>query len=410
MTAPLNIFLLMGQSNATGGADIADLTAPYTSYGSAYNMAWAYEVNAPKDFLGGAAEETSAWLSQVAPRANRIGPEMSLGRRLLERMGPNVGLIKHATDGSNLFTHWDQETDNSLWEYAVNFIDARLAEKPAGSRIGGVFWVQGNGDAGSTEDRANDYAERLGWLVTRLRNRYGERLPVVIDRLNDSSASAPYAANVRTQQGYVAQYMPYVYIAETSDLGMKSDLIHYTADSMVILGTRMADLMPVSYASHGTTWENIRAAQVAVVQALTPTSLATLGRFRPWEPMEGGDFEAWTDGAHDPFRVFEIRHGLDYQGEQEDVPGTDIMGARHSCELLVAYPNVVTTHGGKRLEHVIDEDISDLRQALGARGYENYDALGTGTHSSELTDTFVERRDACRILRIRFSLHYDRSI
>lgn len=243
--APVIVYIIAGQSNAVGGASVDDLSPGVVSSAAPYDMLFTQELNAPKNFSGGPAQMSTPWMSQVEPRGGeRFGIELSAGRRLIERYGANVALLKEATNGSNLYKNWDPGTPNSLWHYLTTYVDARLADLPPGSTIGGLLWVQGNADANSNAERAADYAENLGWLIARLRARYGP-MPVVADRL-PSFFEVPYGDAVRQGQVEVAEVIDDVSLVDTSDLGPARDSpgAHYRADAFVALGARMVDALP----------------------------------------------------------------------------------------------------------------------------------------------------------------------
>lgn len=237
------VFIIAGQSNAVGGASVTDLPPEMLAYADPFPMKYAEQLNAPKDYLGGPAELTTDWLDEVAPRDGTLfGIELSASRRLQERVGGELALVKHATNGSSLFANWDTATDNSLWEYMTAFVDARLAELPAGAQVAGMFWIQGNGDA-QLKASAEDYAENLGWLIMRVRRKYG-CVPVVIDRLHPAT-QYDFGDEVRAEQDQVAAFVGDVAVVDTSDLTLRDDPPqHYSAASFVLLGERMVDAMP----------------------------------------------------------------------------------------------------------------------------------------------------------------------
>ena len=236
------VYLIAGQSNAVGGARSATLPDEMESYADPFPMKYAEEINAPKDGTGGPPEISTGWSDDVKPREDgTFGIELSAARRLEERLGSGVAIIKHATNGSNLWGDWDSGDPNSLWQYMNEFVDARLAELAPGAVVAGLFWIQGNGDA-ELERTADDYAENLGWMIMRLRRKYG-CVPVVIDRLHPGTS---YLAgdNVRAEQDQVAMNMDNVVVVETDDLTLRDDPpVHYSAEASILLGERMADAM-----------------------------------------------------------------------------------------------------------------------------------------------------------------------
>ncbi|HEU5056512.1 MAG TPA: sialate O-acetylesterase [Kofleriaceae bacterium] len=243
---PVTVFVIAGQSNAAGGAAVDDLPPELAWYAEPVEALHAYELNAPKDYSGAPAAVSTGWLPEVAPRYGtglRMGVEVSAVRRLIELHGPDVAILKHATNGSNLFAHWDPDRRDGLYAYLVRYLDARLAELPAGSRVGGLIWIQGNGDAAAPLDRADDYGDNLAVLVTRFRERYGP-IPVAIDWF-PAFFEEVNADVVRAGQLEVAATVPDVALIDADDLGPARDSpgAHYTAAAFVELGLRMADAL-----------------------------------------------------------------------------------------------------------------------------------------------------------------------
>jgi hypothetical protein len=360
----------------------------------------------PTDFLGGVATEIQQW-SDLAPRDGGggnayLGVELSMGRRLFTRFGGDVRIIKCATSGTNLNNPWQPDFTNSLFQYMRTFITARMAELPAGSRIAGLIMVNGEGDAGNVT-LARGYLGAAGWFIERFRRLFGELIPVVISKLS-TGVTLNFDDEVRDHQDRLAANGSLISVVATNDLALR-DVQHYTADSFITLGTRIADAMPASYAGMGTTWERIRARQLEVLRELVMTELPGR-RLRLWDTNEPS-FGEWAAASGGPFRVVEIAHGLDLEGEKYLDAETDFI--EHTEEVLVSYPSV-REFEGRNLEALIDKDLTDVRKAIGKRGYAQYDALGSGLHDCRLVTTTVEERGAARILRIRFAIAYDRSM
>jgi hypothetical protein len=241
VTGGKRVFIIAGQSNAVGAARVTDLSPELSSYGTSYLLKYAQERECPTDFLGGPAAFSSGWVNRVTPYRTRfIGIEMSLGRRLIERFGTDIVLIKHATSGTNLWNEWEPDTESSLYDYFTTFVDARMAELPAGSRVAGLIWMQGNGD-GNTLQPAKSYAGNLAYFINRFRDRYGD-VPVLLESGAPLNAVA-HGAIVRDRQARVAARLENVFVVDSSDLPLR-DNAHYTADSYVVLGQRMADTFP----------------------------------------------------------------------------------------------------------------------------------------------------------------------
>ncbi len=99
---PIDVFLIGGQSNATGQGYMANL-APGVAP-DAHVMLF----HSGKPHLNSGAE-ANTWmpLRQASESPDRFGPELGFGNRLQERMpGRPIALIKHAHSGSSLVADW----------------------------------------------------------------------------------------------------------------------------------------------------------------------------------------------------------------------------------------------------------------------------------------------------------------
>ena len=244
----VDVWLLAGQSNAVGSTPGGDLSAgnqwlltPDSS------IQYSYQVECPKDYSGDPCPSTSlqqrGW-GALGPRGTNqlMGLELSAGRDLAAASSVDVAILKFATGGSNLAGHWDTGTDNSQWEYMVAWVDARMAELPSGSRVAGMLWSQGNGDA-SNSGFSGDYAENLAYLVARVRDKWSDGcLPVVIDRLSPLTSYA-YGDQIRSEETEASLHVPDLAVVETDDLALR-DTMHYNADSDATLGSRMVAARP----------------------------------------------------------------------------------------------------------------------------------------------------------------------
>lgn len=243
---PVDIYLIAGQSNAVGGAQVDELTSetdrdrfedPFDAVG------FAQELGCPTDGSGAPCEVSRSW-RHLAARGGNFGIELSAGRRLRERFGDQVVILKHATNGSSLWLEWDSSGDRyTLWNYLGDFLDERMADLPDGSRVAGLFWIQGDADA-KVAAAADDYAENLSWLIIRLREERG-CVPVVLDRLH-AATTFPYRDVVRGEQELVPLLLDDVVVVDVDDLVLRDadPPQHYDADSFIALGRRMADVMP----------------------------------------------------------------------------------------------------------------------------------------------------------------------
>jgi hypothetical protein len=155
-----------------------------------------------------------------------------------------------------------------------------------------------------------------------------------------------------------------------------------------------------------TTFATIRDAQVALIEALTPTSMAGQ-KFR--RHREAVDFMAWVEAnPKSVHRKFEIRRNWD--DDQRPTSDGSLEGVSHSMELRVAYSGDLGLYGSKNegdVDRVIDEDRRAIDEAIGINGGHNFVA---SQHDSRYVAHEVGVVGASRVLSITFSLLYDRSV
>lgn len=73
-----------------------------------------------------------------------FGPEYNATRTIQGATGGHVYLAKYAHGGTSLYYDW--VPTGNLYGSMVYWADQALAARPAGSRIAGFFWMQGEGD------------------------------------------------------------------------------------------------------------------------------------------------------------------------------------------------------------------------------------------------------------------------
>jgi len=244
LAAVASIYLFMGQSNMVGGGAIKDLSPENVWAASPVAAPYAEQLNCPKDGRVGPCALSTGWTAEVRPhgpgayRGGYMGIEMTASRVLLAR-DSSARFIKHAIDGSSLSSAWDTtDSAQTLWDYATEYIDARLAEVP-GAHVAGLLWIQGEADS-NTALAAGDYAENLELMILKLRARYGA-FPAVLSR----TRSGTYQSTLWAEQDAAAAELGDVAIVDTTDLAMRvASPQHYDVNSFVVLGARMAEALP----------------------------------------------------------------------------------------------------------------------------------------------------------------------
>lgn len=187
---PIEVYLVGGQSNATGQGYLANLPA-----GTAPDRRVLLFHSGRPHLDSGAPPLTWMPLRQASESPDRFGPELGLGNRLQElRPGAKLALIKHAHSGTNLHKDWlpgdsvHAESAGPQYKAFVETVERGLAGlRQIGyePRLTGMIWQQGESDAKGTEIAAA-YGTHLKDFIARIREQfqapelrfvYGEVLP-----------------------------------------------------------------------------------------------------------------------------------------------------------------------------------------------------------------------------------------
>lgn len=222
---PPLVFGVIGQSNAEGRANVAQVTTidglevPVPSITLSQMMGRGLAIYAD----GPLAPRTPD-----APVPNDFGVELTMGRRLAESTGRTISIVKVAVGGSSLQGDW-LGPDNYTLD-AMAFVEEKSAA--IGGEVGGLVWIQGETDASNPAYAAN-YGANLATMTGMWWARWpGVRFAVV--RLHADNVGA-YKADVRAAQ--VARQG--VVIVEADDLA--NDGLHFGADAIAELGNRSAE-------------------------------------------------------------------------------------------------------------------------------------------------------------------------
>ena len=224
---PLDLYLLMGQSNMAG-RDTRDLAA---------------QVDDPRVLALTADGRWVVARDPIHAKTGRIepgvGPGIAFAREMLGVDTTRaIGLIPTAVGGTPL-RRWVKGGD--LYEQAV----ARAREASAHGVIRGVLWHQGETDADKVANAAS-YGARLAQMFQDLRQDLSQPdLPIVVGEMGQfvSPARLPEAATVRDAQRRMPDALPHVGFASSGGLGHLGDELHFSADAARELGRRFARAM-----------------------------------------------------------------------------------------------------------------------------------------------------------------------
>ena len=222
---PLKVFVLAGQSNMAGRlAKLSEL---------------------PEDLKG---EQKTAfffdgrqWIP-LAPgktESRGFGPEISFARRMAEKLGEPIGIIKFSRGGSNLAEQWSPANPKSFYVRLLGMVNA--ARKDRKITIVGMLWMQGERDA-KFGQMAKAYAVNLAKFIEAARKDYGSPdMFFVAGRVNPPGPKFPFVDAVRKAQEE-CKAARYAFI-DCDALKKGPDNLHYATEGYVEMGYTFADRM-----------------------------------------------------------------------------------------------------------------------------------------------------------------------
>ncbi|WP_197525889.1 sialate O-acetylesterase [Pseudobythopirellula maris] len=230
--APLQVFVMAGQSNMSGSGHVDDLPTGYPT--EVPEVLYRHSTDAEYEDWSGLKLK----LTSNGAIRRWYGPEFSFGKTLNDE-GLDLAIIKYSRGGTSLNSKW--APDSELRDNFFDFVDESLATLPTegqGYEVAGFVWVQGSGDAG-VEDSALEYDDNLANLINEFEGNYGE-VPTIINRYHANS-NRVYTDILRESQHGAADADSDLYMVNTDDLELKSDRIHFTSEMYLETGVRLAN-------------------------------------------------------------------------------------------------------------------------------------------------------------------------
>ena len=237
-----SLYVIAGQSNALGGAGTAALSAANAFYAVADPRVLVQRQLDCATPLPAACTLNGAW-GAMRPHTppgggaeDRLGVELSLAKRLLDRHAPGTVYVLHnATSGTGLVDDWNPDATSGMQLYARMRSLINAQRTALNAQLRGIYWIQGNADASSLAN-AQAYASRLAAFIARCRADFNEpNLAFVFDQLTPLSGSV-FKAELRASQAWVAANVPNVRMIPTEGLELRDGDTHYTADAFIELG------------------------------------------------------------------------------------------------------------------------------------------------------------------------------
>jgi hypothetical protein len=254
--ATLRIYLIGGQSNASGHAQISELPpalqAPMEDVPFYYGPPEKGSTVAPYTTL------------RPAPIGTNFGPEVTFAHDFdawLKKTAPTdkLAIIKFAIGGTHLFGHWKADgtsqstADGNVYRAFQKSVSEGLTAfkddpslKSYNQKICGMLWVQGEADI---NEHAAEYSENLKRFIKDIRATYGANIPFYLSQIslnqktfNSTPERKKELDLVRTAQKQVAASVPNTYLIETDGPAFTTygDNLHFNGAGQQALGSAFA--------------------------------------------------------------------------------------------------------------------------------------------------------------------------
>lgn len=230
----MKVFLLAGQSNMDGRANVKDLPAEFR------------EISANLFML-----KDNKWIPLTVSQGNSgkaFGPEISFGI-LMAKAFPRekIGLVKVSKGGTSLAGAWSPDSKAADALYVSLISQARQAMCFPKVKIEGLLWVQGESDA-KEESAARMYQENLRKFIERVRKDLTmPNLPFIFngdaEQMDAGYKKYPYGSVVRDAKIQVSKTVAGTRLVMNDGLTFNPDGIHYDAKGQIELGNRLYEAM-----------------------------------------------------------------------------------------------------------------------------------------------------------------------
>lgn len=260
----VDVYLIAGQSNATGQGYIKNLPASFV-------VDTKVQLFHSADIVSGAAALTWVPLRHAseAPDAagERFGPELGFGNAIQSfYQQRQIAIIKHAKSATNLVQQWapgaDPDDSTSFgpeFKTFVNTVDLGLQglrDKGLTPLVRGMLWQQGEADADLGGSASAQYGQNLAAFIGRVRQQWAvPGMLFVYGYVYPASNEGVGRDQVRLGEAKVDQNsgdplaVPGAFVIPTDGLSLRADdvgtpypndRIHFGTQGQLDLGLRMA--------------------------------------------------------------------------------------------------------------------------------------------------------------------------
>lgn len=246
--APVQVFILAGQSNMEGLGLNKDLPAPLDKPQNDVRI-WFDNAKGFVPLSGGFGNQT-VW----------FGAEVTLGRTLKDKMpAQEIVFVKAAYSGANLATAWNPYLSGCYptLKEKVRLATAALKAQGKKFKIVGMFWVQGESDC-YTKETSSAYAKNLESFIGIARRDFDSPdmkfiFTRVHEKLGDPKSHVygtggfKFVPETRAAQQAVAKAIKGTAMVSTDDLPLRlsppnyDNLVHYDTKGFLELGKLLAN-------------------------------------------------------------------------------------------------------------------------------------------------------------------------
>jgi Carbohydrate esterase, sialic acid-specific acetylesterase len=290
--APVQVFILAGQSNMVGSGLTADLPTSPFDYQAPQFIRYSYDLSSESDVFA-----SSGWeLLRPSVRGDDFGPEITFGQRVNAALG-EIAIIKQAANGTSLEADWDPNATQGplLYQRMIDRVNSSLAlldNQGIAYELAGVLWMQGESDASLS--MAPLYEQNLTQFISAVRNDLGAPgLAFTIGRISNRSTFSGLDI-IRQAQANVAKADPNVLAVDLDHLTLQNDRVHFTSAGQIGLGEAFADAVlfgapPEDFDSDGLVSDNDLNVTVSNWNRAVPAGAQAFG------DVDGDGFVGQTD-------------------------------------------------------------------------------------------------------------------
>lgn len=235
----IDVYLILGQSNAGGGA-WPPIPPSYLNNQSVLyypnlitNEKWETNTAIPLQTL---------WNLWPSYNGASYGSEMSFAYQISQFTENPVAIVKVAANGTGLETAWKPSVHN-LYDWSLTRINSAMADLSTNYSpdIKGLIWIQGENDAG-WDVWANKYKDNMVDLISAYRTDLNKPdLPILINELHKDAV--PVATNIVRQAQEQLNLLDNVYLSNNDDGTLTQDGLHYVPEMHINSGFRLANLL-----------------------------------------------------------------------------------------------------------------------------------------------------------------------